>query len=134
LLHHGIRFLNGPGFQKMRADLRQEADEIYMVDCSPEGHQPAVSTRIFQGVQQPVCIVLALRRSPEKNEQPATVRFRSLSEGSREHNSSSWPPLRSTEGGSKRRASGGRRFSPPARPNGSAIPRSRICSTITVRA
>ena len=68
----------------MRADLRQEADEIYVVDCSPEGHQPAVSTRIFQGVQQPVCIVLALRRSPEKNEQPATVRFRSLSEGSRE--------------------------------------------------
>jgi hypothetical protein len=76
--------LNGPGFQKMRADLRREADEIYVVDCSPEGHQPAISTRIFQGVQQPVCIVLALRRSPEKGEQPATVRFRSLSEGSRE--------------------------------------------------
>ena len=77
-------FLNGPGFQKMRADLRREADEIFVVDCTPEGHQPPVGSRIFQAVQQPVCIVLALRRSAEINEQPATVRFRSLSEGPRE--------------------------------------------------
>ena len=77
-------FLNGPGFQKMRADLRREADEIFVVDCTPEGHQPPVGSRIFQAVQQPVCIVLALRRSAQKCEQPAKVRFRSLSEGSRE--------------------------------------------------
>ena len=76
-------FLNGPGFQKMRADLRREADEIFVVDCTPEGHQPPVSSRIFQAVQQPVCIVLALRRSAQKSEDPASVRFRSLSEGSR---------------------------------------------------
>jgi hypothetical protein len=68
----------------MRANLRREADEIFVVDCTPEGHQPSVGSRIFQGVQQPVCIVLALRRSAEKNEQPAIVRFRGLSEGSRE--------------------------------------------------
>ena len=54
-------FLNGPGFQKMRAELRRDADEIWVIDCSPEGHQPEVPTRIFQGVQQPVCIVMALR-------------------------------------------------------------------------
>ena len=54
-------FLNGPGFQKMRAELRSDADEIWVIDCSPEGHQPGVRTRIFQGVQQPVCIVMALR-------------------------------------------------------------------------
>jgi hypothetical protein len=77
-------FLNGPGFQKMRADLRREADEIFVVDCTPEGHQPPVGSRIFEAVQQPVCIVLALRRSAQKSEHPATVRFRSLSEGSRE--------------------------------------------------
>lgn len=46
-------FLNGPGFQKMRGDLRRDAEEIWVIDCSPEGHQPAVSTRVFQGVQQP---------------------------------------------------------------------------------
>ncbi len=77
-------FLNGPGFQKMRAHLRRDADEIFVVDCSPEGHQPAISTRIFQGVQQPVCIVMALRRSAAKSETPAIVHFRSLSEGSRQ--------------------------------------------------
>ena len=54
-------FLNGPGFQKMRDYLRRTCDDIWVIDCSPEGHQPEVNTRIFQGVQQPVCIVLASR-------------------------------------------------------------------------
>src|SRR3712207_3450750 len=54
-------FLNGPGFQRMRDDLRRSADEIWVIGCSPEGHQPAIATRIFQDVQQPVCIVLAAR-------------------------------------------------------------------------
>ena len=54
-------FLNGPGFQKMRDYLRRTADAIWVIDCSPEGHQPEVNTRIFQGVQQPVCIVLVSR-------------------------------------------------------------------------
>ena len=58
-------FLNGPGFQQMRAWLRDKCDDVWVIDCSPEGHQPEVSTRIFQGVQQPVCIVLASRSSKE---------------------------------------------------------------------
>ena len=49
-------FLNGPGFQKMRADLRRDTDEIWVIDCSPEGHQPPVASRVFQAVQQPVCM------------------------------------------------------------------------------
>ncbi len=77
-------FLNGPGFQKMRADLRRDADEIWVIDCSPEGHQPPQASRIFQGVQQPVCIVLASRRASPDKSTPARVRFRSLPEGSRE--------------------------------------------------
>lgn len=77
-------FLNGPGFQKMRDYLRRKCDDIWVIDCSPEGHQPEVNTRIFQGVQQPVCIVLA-SRSPKNNEgTPAHVRFQSLPEGRRE--------------------------------------------------
>lgn len=76
-------FLNGPGFQKMRADLRRDADEIWVIDCSPEGHQPVVSTRIFEGVQQPVCIVMALRRSDADPVGPARVRYRSLPLGDR---------------------------------------------------
>ena len=46
-------FLNGLGFQKMREYLRRTCDDIWVIDCSPEGHQPGVNTRIFQGVQQP---------------------------------------------------------------------------------
>ena len=76
-------FLNGPGFQKMRAELRREADEIWVIDCSPEGHQPNVSTRIFQGVQQPVCIVMALRSTDAGSSAPGRVRYRALPVGHR---------------------------------------------------
>jgi len=77
-------FLNGPGFEKMRADLRASCSEIWAIDCSPEGHQPEVATRIFQGVQQPVCIVLGARRKGKDSTVPARVRFRALPEGRRE--------------------------------------------------
>lgn len=78
-------FLGGPGFEKMRDYLRRTCDEIWVVDCSPEGHQPEVSTRIFQGVQQPICIVMAVR-SPKKCSATTAARvwFRSLPHGSRE--------------------------------------------------
>ena len=77
-------FLNGPGFQKMRADLRHDADEIWVIDCSPEGHQPGVRTRIFQDVQQPVCIVMALRNTDAGSFSPARVRYRALPPGHRD--------------------------------------------------
>lgn len=77
-------FLNGPGFQKMRADLRRDTDEIWVIDCSPEGHQPDVSSRVFQGVQQPVCIVLACRLPGCDPQTAARVRYRALPSGRRE--------------------------------------------------
>jgi hypothetical protein len=77
-------FLNGQGFQKMRSELRASCNEIWVIDCSPEGHQPEVSTRIFQGVQHPVCIVLASRSPNNDPTIPARVRFRALSPGRRE--------------------------------------------------
>lgn len=77
-------FLNGPGFQKMRDDLRRSCDDIWIIDCSPEGHQPEVATRIFQGVQHPVCIVLASRSPANDPTKPARVRFRALAKGRRE--------------------------------------------------
>lgn len=77
-------FLNGPGFQKMRDDLRRDCSDIWVIDCSPEGHQPKVPTRIFQGVQQPVCIVLAVRPSGKDRTQSARLLFRALPEGKRE--------------------------------------------------
>lgn len=74
-------FLNGPGFQKMRDDIRRDASEIWVIDCSPEGHQPDVPTRIFQDVQQPVCIVLAARSANKNREIPARLRYVSLPKG-----------------------------------------------------
>src|SRR5271169_2625469 len=77
-------FLNGPGFEKMRDDLRRTCSDIWVIDCSPEGHQPDVPTRIFQGVQQPVCIVLAARQLRKAAEKPASVLFQALPKGRRE--------------------------------------------------
>jgi len=77
-------FLNGDGFQRMRDYLRRVANEIWVIDCSPEGHQPEVNTRIFEGVQQPVCIVLVSRAPGTNSDVPATVKFRALPEGHRQ--------------------------------------------------
>ena len=77
-------FLNGPGFEKMRDDLRRTCSDIFVIDCSPEGHQPDVPTRVFESVQQPVCIVLAARKLAKDSKTPARVRFRALPKGRRE--------------------------------------------------
>ncbi len=78
-------FLSGPGFERMRQSLRQSCHQIWVIDCSPEGHQPEVSTRIFQGVQQPICIVMATRwrETPGAEKPLAQVRWRSLPTGHR---------------------------------------------------
>lgn len=91
--------LNGPGFQKMRADLRRDADEIWVIDCSPEGHQPPVASRVFQGVQQPVCIVMASRLAATDPATPARVRFRALPDGSREEKFAAIAALRLDDAG-----------------------------------
>lgn len=76
-------FLDGPGFSKMRDYLRRTADEIWVMDLSPEGYQPDVPTRVFQGVQQPICIVTALRDGSKAEDEPAKVNYRLLEEGHR---------------------------------------------------
>lgn len=76
-------FLNGKGFQKMREELRRECDDIWVIDCSPEGLLPPVQSRIFQGVKHAVCIVLASRSPTNDQNVPAKVRFQSLLPSSR---------------------------------------------------
>lgn len=70
-------FLGGDGFGQMRAYLRERADAIYVIDCTPEGHQPPVSSRIFQGVQHQVCIAMAIRDG-STGSSPAPVYCRAL--------------------------------------------------------
>jgi hypothetical protein len=76
-------FLNGPGFEKMRADLRRDCDEIWIIDCSPEKFRPEVNTRIFQGVKHQICIVLASRSPANDPAVPATAKYRLLKPGNR---------------------------------------------------
>jgi N-6 DNA Methylase len=76
-------FLNGPGFERMRDDLRRSCSAIWVIDCSPEGHQPDVPTRIFEGVQQTICIVLATRKKGKLEQKPARVLFHALAPGKR---------------------------------------------------
>ncbi|MGP8245395.1 MAG: type ISP restriction/modification enzyme [Bryobacteraceae bacterium] len=91
-------YLNGPGFQKMRDYLRRTCDDVWVIDCSPEGHQPEVSTRIFQGVQQPICIVLASRSAKSRPNAPARVVFHALPAGHRQEKFEALGALR-LEGG-----------------------------------
>lgn len=76
-------FLNGDGFRTMRADLRRECSDIWVIDCSPEGHQPDVPTRIFEDVQQPLCIAMAVSPPDVDKTRPARVRFTTLPAGRR---------------------------------------------------
>ncbi len=62
----------------MRDYLRRTPIDIWVIDCSPEGHQPDVPTRIFQGVQQPVCIVLARALEAPQADKPAAVKYTRL--------------------------------------------------------
>ena len=87
-------FLNGPGFQKMRDYLRRICDDIWVIDCTPEGHQPEINTRIFQGVQQPVCIVLVSRSAKSDPNTPATVRYSVLPKRPREEKFAALAALR----------------------------------------
>ncbi|WP_336028817.1 type ISP restriction/modification enzyme [Geodermatophilus sp. FMUSA9-8] len=71
-------YLKGPGFAGMRRYLRAHASEGWIIDGTPEGHQPEVNTRIFGGVQQPVAIGLFVRRGDTDPDTPAAVHYRAL--------------------------------------------------------
>jgi len=116
-------FLAGPGFQKMRDYMRRTCDDIWVIDCSPEGHQPEVNTRIFQGVQQPVCIVLASRSKAAKADSPASVHFRALPLGKREQKFEALSAIRLSDPGWIDAPSGWRdRFLPTSQGQWSEFP------------
>jgi hypothetical protein len=66
-------FTAGPGFAGMREYLRRTADEGWIVDLTPEGHQPPMETRFFRGNQQPICVAVFIRRGAPDLETPARV-------------------------------------------------------------
>ena len=57
----------------MREYLRRTADEGWIVDLTPEGHQPPMSTRFFRGNQQPICVAVFVRRAEPNPTVPAQI-------------------------------------------------------------
>lgn len=68
-------YLTSDSFAGMRRYLRGVADEGWIIDVSPEDHQPPVSTRIFPTVQQPLCIGIFTRYGDRRGDQPAKVHY-----------------------------------------------------------
>ena len=56
---------------KMRADPRAGRRNMDHWIVLLRGHQPPINTRVFVDVQQPICIVMALRKAQPKSAQPA---------------------------------------------------------------
>lgn len=71
-------YLRGPGFKGMREYLRRTTSEGWIIDVSPEGMRPDVSTRIFPGVQQPLAIAIFTRRADCDPNAPAPVHYTAL--------------------------------------------------------
>lgn len=68
-------FLTGRGFAGMREYFRCTADEGWIIDLSPEGHQPDVATRVFPGVRQPLCIAIFARYGQPQASEPARIHY-----------------------------------------------------------
>lgn len=86
-------FTTGPGFAGMREYLRRTADEGWIVDLTPEGHQPPMETRFFRGNQQPICVAVFIRRGVSDSSTPARI-YRTSVVGSVEEKSESLAGLR----------------------------------------
>ena len=68
-------FLNGPGFQKMRDDFRRTCSEIWVIDCSPEGHQPEVRHASSRACNSRFASCLAARRLRKIGNVPAECSY-----------------------------------------------------------
>lgn len=71
-------YLTSPAFQGMRRWIRENTNNSYVVDCTPEGHQPNVPTRLFPGVQQPLAIMTLASSPGPRVMGSGTVHYRSI--------------------------------------------------------
>ena len=75
-------YLYGAAFGGMRKHLRQQCDEIWILDLGGEGRGARKNENIF-AIQTPVAIAVAVRIEEAKQDTPATVRYARV-EGTRE--------------------------------------------------
>ncbi|MEJ7634719.1 type ISP restriction/modification enzyme [Aeromicrobium sp.] len=72
-------YQRGPGFRGMREYLRRTCTAGWIIDVSPEGHQPDVPTRVFPGVQQTLSIGIFVRGVDVSEDTPADISYVALS-------------------------------------------------------
>jgi hypothetical protein len=72
-------YMRGRGFKGMREYLRRSSSEGWIINLSPEGHRPDVSTRVFPGVQNALAIGLFVRDPQTDETTPATIRYTQVS-------------------------------------------------------
>ena len=71
-------YTTGQGYAGMREYLRRTADEGWIIDLAPEGDRPDVNTRVFPGVQSPLCIGVFVRYGPGDPDHPAEIHHLSI--------------------------------------------------------
>lgn len=74
-------YLLGKPYTAMRQHLRRTADEGWIIDLAPEGHQPPIPTRIFPGVKTPVAAGIFARRGPSDQGTPARIKHMAIEGG-----------------------------------------------------
>lgn len=70
-------YLEGDAFGGMRKHLRQQCDEIWILDLGGEGRGARKSDNVF-AIQTPVAIAVAVRAKGVKRDTPAAVRYARL--------------------------------------------------------
>jgi len=109
-------YLASPGFAGMREYLRHTADEGWIIDLSPEGHRSDVKSRVFPGVQHPLCIGIFVRSGDLDAANPAVVRLATVG-GKQGEKFAALADLHSTSSEWKECESGWQDpFRPPTRP------------------
>ncbi len=76
-------YTTGRAFAGMREYLRRTCDEGWIIDVSPAGNRSGVETRIFAGVQRPLCIGVFARYDAAQPRRPAIIHRASV-DGTRE--------------------------------------------------
>ncbi|WP_172387696.1 N-6 DNA methylase [Streptomyces sp. MNP-20] len=76
-------WLTSPAFATMRSTMRQAADQILIVDLTPEGKTPPAPTRIFPNVTLPLCAAILTRHAGPQPHEPASAHHATV-KGTRE--------------------------------------------------
>ncbi|MBI2691310.1 MAG: DNA methyltransferase, partial [Solirubrobacterales bacterium] len=75
-------YLRGPGFAGMRSHMRQEFDELFVLDLGGDGIGARKSENVFD-IQTPVAIGIGIRTGEPQESLPAAVRYARI-DGTRE--------------------------------------------------